>query len=61
MNDVARLANVSIATGLHAINVKRFVSAERADRVHAAMREAGYTPDATARGLRVGPPTPSAS
>jgi LacI family transcriptional regulator len=54
MNDVARLADVSIATVSHVINGTRFVSAERVERVHAAMQELGYTPDATARSLRVG-------
>jgi LacI family transcriptional regulator len=54
MNDVARRANVSIATVSHVINGTRFVSAERVERVHNAMRELGYTPDATARSLRVG-------
>jgi LacI family transcriptional regulator len=54
MNDVARVAEVSIATVSHVINGTRFVSPERADRVHAAMRELDYTPDATARSLRMG-------
>lgn len=54
MNDVARLAEVSIATVSHVINGTRFVSAERVERVHAAMQQLGYTPDATARSLRVG-------
>lgn len=54
MNDVARAANVSIATVSHVINGTRFVSVERAERVHAAMRDLGYVPDATARSLRVG-------
>jgi LacI family transcriptional regulator len=54
MNDVAKAANVSIATVSHVINGTRFVSAERVERVHAAMRELGYTPDATARSLRIG-------
>jgi LacI family transcriptional regulator len=54
MNDVARAASVSIATVSHVINGTRFVSAERVERVHTAMRELGYTPDATARSLRVG-------
>src|SRR4051794_31360148 len=54
MNDVARHANVSIATVSHVINGTRFVSAERVERVQLAMTELGYTPDATARSLRVG-------
>jgi len=54
MNDVARVAEVSIATVSHVINGTRFVTPERVDRVHAAMRELDYTPDATARSLRVG-------
>jgi LacI family transcriptional regulator len=54
MNDVARVAEVSIATVSHVVNGTRFVSPERVERVHAAMRELDYTPDATARGLRVG-------
>jgi LacI family transcriptional regulator len=54
MNDVARVAEVSIATVSHVINGTRFVSPERVDRVHAAMRQLAYTPDATARSLRVG-------
>jgi LacI family transcriptional regulator len=54
MNDVARHANVSIATVSHVINGTRFVSAERVERVNDAMLELGYTPDATARSLRIG-------
>jgi LacI family transcriptional regulator len=54
MNDVARVADVSIATVSHVINGTRFVSPERVDRVHAAMRKLDYTPDATARSLRMG-------
>jgi LacI family transcriptional regulator len=54
MNDVARVADVSIATVSHVINGTRYVSPERAERVQAAMRELDYTPDATARSLRVG-------
>jgi DNA-binding LacI/PurR family transcriptional regulator len=54
MNDVARVADVSIATVSHVVNGTRFVSPERVERVHAAMRELDYTPDATARSLRVG-------
>ena len=54
MNDVARVAEVSIATVSHVVNGTRFVSPERAERVQAAMRDLDYTPDATARSLRVG-------
>jgi LacI family transcriptional regulator len=54
MNDVARAADVSIATVSHVINGTRFVSPERMERVQAAMLELNYTPDATARSLRVG-------
>src|SRR3954462_14316036 len=54
MNDVARVANVSIATVSHVINGTRFVSAERVERVHLAMHDLGYLPDATARSLRIG-------
>jgi LacI family transcriptional regulator len=54
MNDVARVAEVSIATVSHVINGTRFVSPERVERVQAAMLELDYTPDGTARSLRVG-------
>jgi LacI family transcriptional regulator len=54
MNDVARVAEVSIATVSHVINRTRFVSPERVERVQAAMRELDYTPDANARSLRIG-------
>jgi LacI family transcriptional regulator len=54
MNDVARVADVSIATVSHVINGTRFVSPERVDRVRSAMLELDYTPDGTARSLRVG-------
>ena len=54
MNDVARVAEVSIATVSHVINGTRYVSPERVERVHAAMRELDYTPDGTARSLRLG-------
>jgi LacI family transcriptional regulator len=54
MNDVARVAQVSIATVSHVINGTRFVSPERIERVHSAMEALDYTPDATARSLRMG-------
>jgi LacI family transcriptional regulator len=54
MNDVARIADVSVATVSHVVNGTRFVSAERVERVHAAMQQLGYTPDGAARSLRLG-------
>jgi DNA-binding LacI/PurR family transcriptional regulator len=54
MKDVARVAEVSVATVSHVINGTRFVSPERVERVHTAMRDLDYTRDATARNLRVG-------
>ena len=53
MKDVARAAGVSVATVSHVINSTRFVSTELAERVNAAMTELGYTPNGTARSLRV--------
>jgi LacI family transcriptional regulator len=53
MKEVARAADVSVATVSHVINGTRFVSPALADRVQAAMGTLGYTPDATARSLRV--------
>jgi LacI family transcriptional regulator len=53
MKEVARAAEVSVATVSHVINRTRFVSPELAERVRDAMDELGYTPDATARSLRV--------
>jgi LacI family transcriptional regulator len=53
MKEVARAAEVSVATVSHVINGTRFVSPALADRVQAAMGTLGYTPDATARSLRV--------
>jgi LacI family transcriptional regulator len=53
MKEVARAADVSVATVSHVINRTRFVSSELAERVRDAMNELGYTPDATARSLRV--------
>jgi LacI family transcriptional regulator len=53
MKEVARAAEVSVATVSHVINGTRFVSPGLAARVHKAMGTLGYTPDATARSLRV--------
>ena len=54
MTDVARVADVSVSSVSHVINGTRFVSEALAERVRSAMEELGYTPDATARSLRVG-------
>ena len=54
ISDVARLAGVSTATVSHTINQTRYVSEETRDKVYAAIRELGYTPDASARSFRTG-------
>jgi len=52
LKDVARRAGVSTATVSHVINETRFVSEELKARVHQAMRELNYRPNAIARSLR---------
>ena len=52
MRDVARHANVSIATVSHVINDTRPVSAELRQRVQQAMAELGYHRNTVARALR---------
>ena len=54
ISDVARLAGVSTATVSHTINNTRYVSDETKARVYQAIRELGYTPDASARSFRTG-------
>ena len=54
ISDVARLAGVSTATVSHTINNTRYVSEETKERVYQAIRELGYTPDASARSFRTG-------
>jgi len=54
ISDVARLAGVSTATVSHTINNTRYVSNETKERVYKAIRELGYTPDASARSFRTG-------
>ena len=49
-----KLAGVSTATVSHTINQTRYVSEETRDKVYAAIRELGYTPDASARSFRTG-------
>ncbi len=52
MKDVAAKAGVSVTTVSHVLNKTRFVSADVAKRVGAAVRELSYEPDPIARGLR---------
>jgi LacI family transcriptional regulator len=54
MRDVARLANVSVATVSAVINGTAVVSAERAARVKKAMEALDYHADQIARGLKTG-------
>lgn len=54
MHDVARLANVSIATVSAVINGKTTVSAKRQAQVKSAMEALDYHPDLVARSLKVG-------
>ena len=54
ISDVSKLAGVSTATVSHTINQTRYVSEETRDKVYAAIRELGYTPDASARSFRTG-------
>ncbi len=50
-DDVARLAGVSSSTVSYAISGRRRISDATRERVFAAVRELGYTPNAFARGL----------
>ena len=54
INDVARLAGVSITTVSHVINGTRFVSEDACKRVTDAMQTLNYQPNSLARGLRMG-------
>ncbi len=54
ISDVARLAGVSTATVSHTINNTRYVSGETREKVCQAIRQLGYTPDASARSFRTG-------
>ena len=54
ISDVARLAGVSTATVSHTINSTRYVSGETKEKVYQAIRQLGYTPDASARSFRTG-------
>ena len=52
IRDVAKRAGVSVATVSHVINGTRKVAPETAERVHRAMEELDYHPNAVARSLR---------
>ncbi len=54
ISDVARLAGVSTATVSHTINNTRYVSGDTREKVCQAIRQLGYTPDASARSFRTG-------
>ncbi|MGV8966534.1 MAG: LacI family DNA-binding transcriptional regulator [Cellulomonas sp.] len=51
IGDVARVAGVSRSTASYALSGKRAISLEVRQRVDAAVRELGYTPNAGARAL----------
>jgi LacI family transcriptional regulator len=53
VKDVARRAAVSVATVSHVLNGSRYVSSELTGRVHDAASALGYTPNGTARSLRL--------
>lgn len=52
--DIAQRAGVSIATVSRVINGSDSVSEKTRQKVHAVMKESGYTPNAFARGLMLG-------
>lgn len=53
IKDIARAANVSVATVSYVLNDTRYVSPEKKERVLRAVQELNYVPNAVARGLRV--------
>src|SRR5437773_5196822 len=58
--DVARIADVSVATVSRVLNAPASVRAETADRVHAAMQRLGYSLPSVRRGPKIGPRAPGA-
>lgn len=54
LQDVARLAGVSVATASKAINAREGVSSATRERVLDVVRQVGFTPNELARGLLVG-------
>lgn len=53
IKDVAKRANVSVATVSYVLNSSRPVHPDKKERILQAIEELDYTPNATARGLRV--------
>jgi LacI family transcriptional regulator len=53
LKDVSLLAGVSLTTVSHVVNDTRPVSAELRERVEAAIRQTGYTPNTLARSLKM--------
>lgn len=53
IKDIAKRANVSVATVSYVINNTRYVSPDKRKRVEEAIKEMNYVPNAVARGLRV--------
>jgi LacI family transcriptional regulator len=53
VKEVARAAGVSVSTVSHVLNGTRYVSPVLADRVREAAATLGYTPNGTARSLRL--------
>ncbi len=53
MNDIAKEANVSVATVSRFINNGSLVRGERAERIRAAIEKFGYVPNRYARGLKI--------
>ncbi|OYO16753.1 LacI family transcriptional regulator [Enemella evansiae] len=54
IGDVARAAGVSVGTVSNVLNRPEIVSTDTRDRVHAAIAELGFVPNASARQLREG-------
>ena len=52
LNDVAKIAGVTPTTVSRVINMRGSLSQKTIDRVHAAMRELNYQPNAMARSLQ---------
>ena len=54
MKDVAKHANVSVATVSHVINNSRYVSEETRNKVYKSIEALGYVPDPMARSFKTG-------